>query len=62
LIGSEAGALILEPREGDEILQVNRMQVQSADQAAALREARGTSVLVCFERGGRLGSTSFQIR
>jgi S1-C subfamily serine protease len=50
-------------REGDVILQVNRRQVRNAEEAAAaLGETRGSGVLVYFERGGRLGSTSFRIR
>jgi hypothetical protein len=42
------------------ILQINRLPVQSADQAAGvLQQLRGQGVVMYFERGGRLGSAQF---
>jgi serine protease Do len=68
---SERGALIvglsddarrLGLREGDLILQVNRLPIQAADEAAgALQQLRGRGVVMYFERGGRIGSTQFTI-
>jgi serine protease Do len=66
---SERGALIVALpddarrvglREGDLIVQINRLPVQSADQAAGvLQQLRGQGVVMYFERGGRLGSAQF---
>ena len=71
-IRSEQGALIVALpenaraiglREGDVLLQVNRMRVRSAEEAAAAFEAVGRgAVLVYFERGGQLGSAQFGIQ
>lgn len=71
-IRSEQGALIVRLpdnaagiglREGDVLLQVNRVRVRSAEEAAAAFEAVGRgAVLVYFERGGQLGSAQFGIR
>jgi serine protease Do len=68
---SERGALIvglsddarrLGLREGDLILQVNRVPVQSADETARLlQRLRGHGVVLYFERGGRVASAQFTI-
>jgi serine protease Do len=70
-VTSEEGALIvglsdaarqLGMREGDVILQVNRLRVSTAEEAAsALRQLGGRAVVLYFERGGRLLSTQFVI-
>ena len=50
-------------REGDVILQVNRVRIGSAEEAAsAFRSVGPGSVFVYFERNGQLGSASFLIR
>jgi serine protease Do len=68
---SERGALIvglsdearrLGLREGDLILQVNRIPVQSADETARLlQRLRGHGVVMYFERAGRVASAQFTI-
>ncbi len=68
---SEQGALIvglsdaarqLGMAEGDVILQINRLRVTTAEEAAgALRQLTGRGVVLYFERGGRLLSTQFVI-
>ena len=68
---SEEGALIvglsdaargLGLQEGDLILQINRLRITSAESAAqALQQLSGRSVVMYFERGGRIGSTQFVI-
>jgi len=68
---SEQGALIvgladdargIGLQEGDVIVAINRVRVQSAEQAAAvLQGARGGGVVIYFERGGQLGTTAFRI-
>jgi S1-C subfamily serine protease len=68
---SEQGALIagladdaraIGLQEGDVIIGINRVRIQSAEQAAAvLQSAAGGGVVVYFERGGQLGTTSFRI-
>ncbi|MDB4950301.1 MAG: putative family peptidase [Gemmatimonadetes bacterium] len=70
-LSSERGALIVslsEParriglQEGDLILQVNRVRVGGAEEAAqALQALSGRSVVVYFERGGQVGATEFVI-
>jgi serine protease Do len=70
-VTSEQGALIvglsdaarqLGMREGDVILQVNRLRVTTAEEtAAALRQLTGRAVVLYFEREGRLLSTQFVI-
>jgi S1-C subfamily serine protease len=70
-LSSERGALIVslsEParriglQEGDLILQVNRVRVAGAEEAAqALQALSGRSVVVYFERGGQVGATEFVI-
>jgi serine protease Do len=48
-------------QQGDVILQINRLRIRSAEEAAAVfQRVRGT-VLVYFERGGQLGSAQFMI-
>ena len=50
-------------REGDVILQVNRLRIHSAQEAATAFQSVGPgSVFVYFERNGQLGSASFLIR
>lgn len=73
-VASERGALIVDLpeaasrelglRTGDVIVQVNRMPIGSAEDAAqALRALAGRgAVRLFFERGGRYLSTSFYIR
>jgi serine protease Do len=70
-LASEQGALIVSLseaaratglQEGDLLLQVNRLRITSAeDAAAALQAGRGSGVVVYYERNGRLGSTQFYI-
>ncbi|HEX6910482.1 MAG TPA: trypsin-like peptidase domain-containing protein [Longimicrobium sp.] len=70
-VSSEQGALVvglsdaarqLGMREGDVILQVNRLRVTTAEEAAqALRQLGGRAVVMYFEREGRLLSTQFVI-
>lgn len=70
-IASERGALIVSLseqaravglREGDVLLQINRFQVQTAEEAArALQSAAGRALVVYFERNGQLGSTQFMV-
>ncbi len=49
-------------QEGDVILQVNRVRVRSAEDAAeALRESGAQGVVVYFERGGRIAATQFAV-
>ena len=66
---SEQGALIVGLsdtarqtglREGDVIVQINRLRVTSAEEtAAALRQLGGRTVVMLIERGGRYGTTQF---
>jgi serine protease Do len=68
---SEQGALIvglsdaarqLGLREGDLILQINRMRVSSAEEAARmLGQLTGTGVVMYVEREGRLAATQFML-
>lgn len=70
-VTSEQGALIvglsdaarnLGMMEGDVILQINRLRITTAEEAAsALRQLTGRGVMLYFERGGRLVSTQFVI-
>ncbi|HEU4456696.1 MAG TPA: trypsin-like peptidase domain-containing protein [Longimicrobium sp.] len=49
-------------REGDLIVQVNRMRVGSAEEAAgALQQMIGGRVVMYVERNGRLGSVQFSV-
>jgi serine protease Do len=66
---SEQGALIVGLsdaarqtglREGDVIVQINRLRVTSAEEtASALRQLGGRNVVMIIERGGRYGTTQF---
>jgi len=68
---NEQGALIVDLsesarglglQEGDLILQINRLRITNAEGAAqALQQLGGRSVVMYFERGGRVGSTQFVI-
>jgi len=69
---SEQGALIVSAsamarriglREGDLIIQINRVPIRSAEEAARLlQQLSGTGLVrVFFERQGRLGSVDFRI-
>jgi serine protease Do len=68
---SERGALIVSLsdaarrvglQEGDLILQINRVRVTTAEEAArALQSLTGGGVVVYFERGGQVGATEFTI-
>ncbi|HEX5724064.1 MAG TPA: trypsin-like peptidase domain-containing protein [Longimicrobiaceae bacterium] len=70
-VTSERGALIVglsEParaiglQEGDVILQINRVRIGSAEDAArVLQQLTGQGVAMYFERRGQLRSTSFSI-
>ena len=47
-------------REGDVIVQINRLRVTSAEETAqALRQLGGRNVVMIIERGGRYGTTQF---
>lgn len=70
-IRSEQGALIVSLseqarniglREGDVILQINRVRIGSAEEAArVLQQVGARGVVVYFERGGQLGMTQFRV-
>jgi serine protease Do len=70
-LASERGALIvglsdaaraIGLAEGDVIVQINRMPVANAEEAAALlRRLAGGAVRMIFERRGQYGSVSFTI-
>jgi serine protease Do len=70
-LASEQGALIVGLsdaarqtglREGDVIVQINRLRVTTAEEtASALRQLGGRSVVMIFERGGRFGTTQFTL-
>ena len=71
-VRSDQGALIVDLpenaqglglREGDVILQINRMRIRSAEEAAAALQSVGRgAVIMYFERNGQLGSAQFLIR
>lgn len=71
-VRSDAGALIvgipesargIGIQEGDVILQINRLRVRSAEEAAGALQAIGSGpVVIYFERSGQLGSAQFIIR
>jgi type II secretory pathway component PulC len=49
-------------REGDVILQINRVRIRSAEEAATVfQRVPAGAVLVYFERGGQVGSAQFLI-
>jgi serine protease Do len=70
-IRSEKGALVVALpenarsiglREGDVILQINRLRIRSAEEAAAAFQTLGRgAVLVYFERSGQIASAQFLI-
>jgi serine protease Do len=62
IVGLSDAARGLGLQEGDLILQINRLRITSAETAAqALQQLSGRSVVMYFERGGRVGSTQFVI-
>ncbi|HYR08457.1 MAG TPA: trypsin-like peptidase domain-containing protein [Longimicrobium sp.] len=62
IVGLSDAARGLGLQEGDVILQINRLRITSAETAAqALQQLGGRSVVMYFERGGRVGSTQFVI-
>ena len=62
IVGLSDAARQLGLQEGDLILQINRLRVTTAEDAAqALQQLTGRSVVMYFERGGRIGSTQFVI-
>ncbi|MBW3571518.1 MAG: trypsin-like peptidase domain-containing protein [Gemmatimonadetes bacterium] len=62
IVGLSNAARGLGLQEGDLILQINRLRITSAEGAAqALQQLGGRSVIMYFERGGRIGSTQFVI-
>jgi S1-C subfamily serine protease len=71
-ITSEQGALIVGLsesarqvglREGDLILQINRVRIRTAEEAArALQDLASRGVAVYFERNANLGSVQFYVR
>lgn len=70
-LASEQGALIVGLsdaarqtglREGDVIVQINRLRVTTAEEtASALRQLGGRNVVMIFERGGRFCTTQFTL-
>jgi serine protease Do len=70
-LSSDRGALIVSLtdaarrvglQEGDLILQINRMRVSTAEEAARALQSLGRGgVVVYFERGGQIGATEFTI-
>jgi serine protease Do len=62
IVGLSDAARGLGLQEGDLVLQINRLRITSAESAAqALQQLAGRSVMMYFERGGRVGSTQFVI-
>lgn len=62
IVGLSEQARALGLREGDLILQINRLRITSAEEGAeALGALAGRGVVVYFERGGRIGSTQFYV-
>ncbi len=62
IVGLSEQARNLGLREGDLILQINRMRVGSAEEAAqALQAAAGGWVVMYVERQGRIGAVQFSI-
>lgn len=62
IVGLSDSARGIGLQEGDLILQINRLRVTNAESAAqALQQLSGRSVVMYFERGGRVGSTQFVI-
>jgi len=62
IVGLSDAARQLGLREGDLILQINRMRVSSAEEAARmLGQLTGTGVVMYVEREGRLAATQFML-
>ena len=62
IVGLAEDARAIGLQEGDVIVGINRVRIQSAEQAASvLQAAAGRGVVVYFERGGQLGTASFRI-
>ncbi|HEX5872551.1 MAG TPA: trypsin-like peptidase domain-containing protein, partial [Longimicrobium sp.] len=62
IVGLSDAARGLGLREGDLIVGINRLRITSAEGAAqALQQLSGRTVLMYFERAGRIGSTQFVI-
>jgi serine protease Do len=62
IVGLSDDARAIGLQAGDLILQINRTRVSSAEEASRMLGAlAGSGVVVYFERGGQLGSTSFRI-
>ncbi|HEU0014527.1 MAG TPA: trypsin-like peptidase domain-containing protein [Longimicrobium sp.] len=62
IVGLSDAARALGLREGDLILQVNRVRITTAEEAAqVLQQQGGRGVVLYFERQGRVGSTQFVV-
>jgi serine protease Do len=62
IVGLSEQARAIGLQEGDVILQINRVAITSAEDAArVLQQLTGRGVVMYFERRGQLGSTSFSI-
>jgi serine protease Do len=62
IVGLSDAARNLGLREGDLILQINRLRVSSAEEAAALlQRASGGWVVMYVERQGRVGAVQFSV-
>lgn len=62
IVGLSEAARQLGLREGDLILQINRVRVSSAEEAARmLGQLTGTGVVMYVEREGRLAATQFML-
>lgn len=62
IVGLSEQARTIGLREGDVILQINRLRIRSAEEAArALQQLGASGVVVYFERAGRIGSTQFRV-
>jgi S1-C subfamily serine protease len=61
IVGLSDAARGLGLSEGDLILQINRVRINSAEEAARVLGQAAGGVLVYFERQGRIGTVSFRI-
>jgi serine protease Do len=62
IVGLSDDARAIGLQAGDLILQINRTRVATAEEASRILGAlAGSGVVVYFERGGQLGSTSFRV-
>jgi len=62
IVGLSEAARGLGLQEGDLILQINRVRINSAEEAArVLGQLAGQGVVIYFERQGRIGTVSFRI-